>query len=132
MIRCFRDLPFVISRVEQTLVFSSSSRSSSSSIGSAFDELNQRKYKEKGVFGQVNDVSRSDNSNPSNGDGDDEFLHPHWKAMESRVVKRRLIPLTEEEKNKKKGVRGRIPPSEEDVWGQAGVYDTSTSTSPPT
>jgi hypothetical protein len=45
--------------------------------------------------------------------------------MESRVVKRRLIPATDETGSR--GARGRVPATEEDAWSQAGVYSTATA-----
>lgn len=49
---------------------------------------------------------------------DEENIDPHWKSMESRVMNRKL---------KKKGEgpsgRSRVPPSEEEYWLEAGVYE---------
>jgi iron uptake system EfeUOB component EfeO/EfeM len=47
-------------------------------------------------------------------------LQPEWKAMESRVVKRRTLTL--DEVNGKTG-RENIRLTEEDVWMESGLYD---------
>mmetsp|Transcript_7443 Transcript_7443/g.12501 ORF Transcript_7443/g.12501 Transcript_7443/m.12501 type:complete len:124 (-) Transcript_7443:245-616(-) len=54
----------------------------------------------------------------------DEFdIQPHWKSMESRVVKRKLVPATEE--TRRRGARGRVPPTEEEFWSRAGAYSST-------
>eukprot|EP00578_Thalassiosira_sp_NH16_P024080 CAMPEP_0181097434 /NCGR_PEP_ID=MMETSP1071-20121207/11567_1 /TAXON_ID=35127 /ORGANISM="Thalassiosira sp., Strain NH16" /LENGTH=182 /DNA_ID=CAMNT_0023179915 /DNA_START=142 /DNA_END=690 /DNA_ORIENTATION=- len=50
-----------------------------------------------------------------------EDVQPMWKEMESRVTRRRSLTLDERE-----GVSGRrnVRKSEEDMWLEAGVYDS--------
>ena len=50
----------------------------------------------------------------------DEELQPMWKDMESRVTRRRAVPIHEA-----KGKHGRknIRRTDEDVWLNAGMYD---------
>ena len=52
-----------------------------------------------------------------------EDVQPTWKEMESRVTKRRSLTLEE-----RQGVSGRrnVRKSDEDLWLQAGVYNSST------
>lgn len=50
----------------------------------------------------------------------DEDLQPAWKAMESRVTKRRS--LTTEQRRGKTG-RSNIRRTEEEVWLESGLYD---------
>lgn len=50
----------------------------------------------------------------------DEDLQPEWKAMESRVVKRRTLTL--DQVNGKIG-RANIRQTEEDIWMESGLYD---------
>lgn len=47
-------------------------------------------------------------------------LQPEWKAMESRVIKRRTLTL-----NQANGKTGRenIRQTEEDIWMENGLYD---------
>ena len=54
-------------------------------------------------------------------------IQPHWKSMESRVVKRPLVRATEE--SRRRGARGRVPASEEDHWSRAGVYSSAATSS---
>lgn len=58
-------------------------------------------------------------------ENDDFDIQPHWKSMESRVVKRKLVPATEE--SRRRGARGRVPPTEEELWSRAGVYSPTSS-----
>ncbi len=53
-----------------------------------------------------------------------EDVQPMWKEMESRVTRRRS--LTHEQRG---GVSGRrnVRKSDEDMWLEAGVYDTNES-----
>jgi hypothetical protein len=50
----------------------------------------------------------------------DEDLQPMWKAMESRVTKRKT--LTIEEAGGRMG-RSNIRSTDEEVWLEAGMYD---------
>lgn len=56
---------------------------------------------------------------PLNIDNYDD-VQPMWKEMESRVTRRRSLTLEQ-----RGGVSGRrnVRKSEEDYWGEAGVYD---------
>lgn len=53
-----------------------------------------------------------------------EDVQPMWKNMESRVTKRRSLTL-----DQRGGVSGRrnVRKSEEDMWLEAGVYDSDKS-----
>jgi hypothetical protein len=53
---------------------------------------------------------------------DDGGLQPAWKAMESRVTKRKL--MTTEQRRGKTG-RSNIRRTEEDVWLESGLYDVN-------
>jgi hypothetical protein len=50
----------------------------------------------------------------------EDDLQPTWKAMESRVTKRR--PLTTDQRAGKTG-RMNIRRTEEDIWLEVGLYD---------
>jgi hypothetical protein len=50
----------------------------------------------------------------------DDDLQPEWRALESRVIKRRT--LTPEQRGGKIG-RSNIRRGEEDVWLENGLYD---------
>jgi hypothetical protein len=50
----------------------------------------------------------------------EEDLQPEWKAMESRVTKRRT--LTIDQFNGKTG-RENIRKTDEDIWMESGLYD---------
>jgi hypothetical protein len=56
--------------------------------------------------------------NPVNGDDD---LQPEWRALESRVTKRKT--LTPKQRGGKIG-RSNIRRGEEDVWLENGLYDS--------
>ena len=63
---------------------------------------------------------------PLNIDNYDD-VQPMWKEMESRVTRRRSLTLQQ-----RGGVSGRrnVRKSEEDYWGEAGVYDEKKKTPP--
>mmetsp|Transcript_12705 Transcript_12705/g.26755 ORF Transcript_12705/g.26755 Transcript_12705/m.26755 type:complete len:164 (+) Transcript_12705:424-915(+) len=52
----------------------------------------------------------------------EEDLQPMWKEMEGRVTRRKLRTLTD---TGGKSGRMNIKKTDEDVWLQAGLYDTS-------
>ena len=58
----------------------------------------------------------------------DDDVQPMWKEMESRVTKRRSLTL--QQLQQRGGVSGRrnMRKSDEDVWLEAGVYNTSDDT----
>lgn len=47
-----------------------------------------------------------------------EEIHPHWRAMESRVINRKLSSTG-------KSGRSEVRKSDEDYWLEAGVYDNN-------
>eukprot|EP00579_Thalassiosira_antarctica_P006764 CAMPEP_0201886986 /NCGR_PEP_ID=MMETSP0902-20130614/23736_1 /ASSEMBLY_ACC=CAM_ASM_000551 /TAXON_ID=420261 /ORGANISM="Thalassiosira antarctica, Strain CCMP982" /LENGTH=203 /DNA_ID=CAMNT_0048416761 /DNA_START=31 /DNA_END=642 /DNA_ORIENTATION=- len=53
-----------------------------------------------------------------------EDVQPMWKSMESRVTKRRSLTL---EQSGGKSGRRNVRKSEEDLWLEAGVYDSDKS-----
>ena len=108
----------------------SSQRNSSSSDGkgsssSLLDSLNSSSNWRKGQLNTITDKFKAGTDpkpEPMKITSDDD-VQQTWKDMESRVVRRRTMDLSEAKAKGKKVGRRNVRKTDEEVWLDAGLYD---------
>ena len=80
------------------------------------------KITEKFASSADDSKTSSSNSEPIEITSDVE-IQPMWKDMESRVVRRRSMSISEALQKGKKSGRGNVGKTDEEVWLKAGMYD---------
>lgn len=93
-----------------------------------FKNVNKFKFQYKYFNHSFSTLIIDDNNNNNNNnqieeekeekekEEEEEEIHPYWKALESRVVKRKLQTVG-------KTGRSEVRKSDEDFWLEAGVYE---------